>query len=208
MPKAKTPAKGRKKAEKIRPWEFEEIPIGLSIEFEDRSWMGTVSIRRELITGASHSSDGVLVHFGGETLPPKKLLSSKYAVIRDNERFPCGVLPLDDYLTNLEKFKIARAFAKIICASWLFIREFEDDRLDPDTWLISAKYHKVLVGNTGRVKMIWDTRSERDPDFSVDEMCRNAAVENAFHYLLNRFALLNKYNTAVKTRAEALDDDL
>ncbi len=190
-----------------RPWKFEEVPLGQIIEFEERTWTGTSCFRRELITGAGRSGLEVFVTFGGETLPADKLLDSSYALLRDGQRFPCGVLPLNDRLTALEKFKIARAFAKMICASWLFIREFEDDRLDSDTWIESAKHHKVLVGNTGRVRMVWSVPDEQEPDFSVEDMCRNSAVETAFHYLLRRFSLLDKYQGNAGKRAEAFDSE-
>ncbi len=174
----------------VRPWTFDEIPIGAVIEFEDKGWSGS-SLCREMITGASKSGDEAEVSFGGQRVSVSKLAAGEYNIVRDGFKFACGVMSADhNVLTPMEKFKAAKMFSSIIGASEIFTDEFAKDTLDVEDWLESARDHKVLLGNTGMVKYVWKAGLEPDPDMTLQEMCDSSCIATAYQYVLGRLGLL------------------
>lgn len=179
---------------KLRAWYFEEVPVGSIIEYEESSWTGFTALRRDMITGVSQSGETVSVHFGDDSVNAETLASDpKYKLIRDEQRFPCAVIISGyDKLSNKEKLKAAKLYASIICATSFFTREFISDTLDPDAWLDASKEHNVLVDHTGHIRYIWHAAHEKDPEFSIQEMCDSAGVISAYHYVMERLNLLSK----------------
>ncbi len=187
-----------KKRGAARPWTFEEVPIGAIIGYEEKTWSGSSVLRRSLITEAKKTESGVEVRFGGQHIDAKALVEGDYKLLRDGLEYPCGVLSADyDVLTPTEKFKVAKIFAKIIWADDVFAREFADDTLNVNDWLESAKRHKVLLGNTGRITSVWLTRVEPEPEMSLQEMCDSSAISTAYHYALGKLGLLAKVNPKI-----------
>ncbi len=183
----------RKKDTDIRPWTFDEIPIGSIIEFEEKGWSGSVSLRRELITGARNSESGAEISFGGQHVAAEKLVAGEYKLLRDGQRYPCGTLSADhDVLTPMEKFKVAKFFASVIGSDEAFAKEFANDTLDVKLWLESARSHKVLLGNKGQITAVWLSRVEPDPEMSLQEMCDSSSLSSAYHYALEKLGLLAK----------------
>jgi hypothetical protein len=69
--------------------------------------------------------------------------------------------------------------------------------LNVNDWLESAKRHKVLLGNTGRITSVWLTRVEPEPEMSLQEMCDSSAISTAYHYALGKLGLLAKVNPKI-----------
>ena len=183
----------KKRNESVRPWNFEEVPIGSIIEHEEKTWSGASIIQRSLITEARKSDSGVEVRFGGQHVSAAKLIEGDYKLLRDGLSYPCGVLNADyDVLTPLEKFKIAKIFATIIWSDDVLAREFADDTLNVNEWMDSAKRHKVLLGNTGKITSVWLNKVEPDPEMSLQEMCDSSTISTAYHYALGKLGLIAK----------------
>ena len=183
----------RKKNDPVRPWTFEEVPIGAIIEYEEKTWSGTSIIHRALITEAKKSEAGIEVRFGGQHVYAAKLVEGDYKLLRDGIDYPCGVLSADyDVLTPMEKFKVAKIFATTIWADDMLAREFADDTLEVNDWLEAAKRHKILVGNTGKIIAVWLNKIEPDPEMTLQEMCDSSAISTAYHYALGKLGLLAK----------------
>jgi len=184
---------GRRKDANVRPWTFDEIPIGSVVEYEDKSWSGSITLHREIITGARNSENGVEVCFGSQHIPTEKLVDGAYKLLRDGQSYPCGILSSDhDVLTPMEKFKVAKLFAGLIGADDVFAREFANDTLDVKLWLESARSHKVLLGTNGQVKAIWLSKVEPDPEMSLQEMCDVSSLTSAYHFALGKLGMLAK----------------
>lgn len=182
-----------KKSEAVRPWTFEEVPIGSILEYEEKTWSGASIIRRSLITEAKKSESDVEVRFGGQHVSATNLVKGEYKLLRDGLSYPCGVLSADyDVLTPMEKFKVAKIFATMIWADDVLARQFADDTLNVNDWLDSAKRHKVLLGNTGRITAVWLSKIEPEPDMSLQEMCDSSAISTAYQYALDKLGLLAK----------------
>jgi len=191
--KKKTSISKPKNESQVRPWNFEEVPIGSIIEYEEKSWSGSSTIHRSLITEARKSDTEVEVRFGGQHVAANKLTEGSYKLIRDGLQYPCGVLSADyDVLTPMEKFKVAKIFSTMIWADDLLAREFADDTLDLSSWLESAKRHKILLGNTGQIKAVWLVKVEPEPEMSLQEMCDSSSISTAYSYALGKLGLLAK----------------
>lgn len=183
----------KKRSDNVRPWTFEEVPIGSIIEYEEKTWSGASTIHRSQITEAKKSDYGVEVRFGGQHVDAKKLVEGSYKLLRDGLEYPCGVLSSDyDVLTPMEKFKVAKIYATVIWADEVLAREFADDTLDVNVWLEEAKRHKILLGNTGKITAVWMSKIEPEPDMTLQEMCDSSAISTAYHYALGKLGLLAK----------------